>query len=232
MDRSRVLVYSDDHLFRFGVIERLKREDSSFDLIETASSEDLGPMLPDCQLLILELVIAGRLTFKQIETIRKQNHNLGILVVAKHSETACAERCLMAGANGYFNPQQPLSELSAAVRTVLSGELYLSQAMQTKLFTGAATSSLNRIGDLTRRELDVFFMLGHGHSTREIASTLGLSVKTIETYREKTKQKLGFKSSAALTRYALEASVFRFDEGHEDQPMRHDIEGLRNKPSR
>ena len=211
--RKIAIVYSDDQLYRFGLAAYCELHVSNLDLREANLEQELPSQLDDVDLLILDLVVGGRFTFELIEKVRKSKSELPILVVCRQSEMACAERALVAGANGYLNPRSSLDQLPQAITLVLSGEIFIGQQLQNRLLTGTNRSG-NQIQSLTSRELDVFFLLGMGNTTKEIAGKLELSVKTIETYREKIKQKLGFTTSQKLTRYALEANVFHFHTAH------------------
>lgn len=208
---KRAIIYADDELFRYGLHAYLKQEFSDFEF-EEADSPAVEERLSRFDLLVLDIVVAGAFTLQLIERARAKHDRLGILVVGRQAEEACAERCLLAGANGFLNSCSPIIELKKAVDCVLSNEIYISQTLQNRLLRGE--QKMNPIGRLTAREFDVFFMLGLGRSTKEIARELELSVKTIETYREKIKQKLGFTTSQKLTRYALEANVFHFHTAH------------------
>lgn len=209
---KRGIIYTDDELYRYGIHAYLKNELEDFHCEEATDATVVEQYLNHCDLLVLDIVVGGSFTLPLIERARSKYDRLGILVVGRQAEEACAERCLLAGANGFFNSCSPIAELKKAVECVLGQEMYISQPLQNRLLRGEQRG--NPIARLTAREFDVFFMLGFGRSTKEIASELELSVKTIETYREKIKQKLGFSTSQRLTRYALEANVFKFHEAH------------------
>lgn len=121
-------------------------------------------------------------------------------------EMIYAERALRAGAMGYVNKQQPVQVVLDAMRQVLKGEIFLSSRMTTML--------AQRVGNgrkaeddptviLSNRELQVYHMIGQGKTTQEIATALELSVKTIETHRERIKMKLGLRNAAELSRSAV-----------------------------
>lgn len=223
-------LYSDDQLFRYGLVAYCSDKLASLQINVEQAEDSLLQRLSDpsiVKLLLLDLIVDGQFTIGLIERVRSLRGDLAILVVSRQSEIACAERCLIAGANGYLNPSTNLKELETAVEQVSAGEIYLSQRMQNRLLTGKGNRT-GSIGGLTSRELDVFHLLGRGKSTREIAGVLELSVKTVETYREKLKQKLKFRSSHELIRFALEASVFRFEEPHPGNTLRpHTSSGVR-----
>jgi DNA-binding NarL/FixJ family response regulator len=128
-----------------------------------------------------------------------------------HEESLYAERALRAGALGYIMKQAPQDTVMAAIRRVLSGDVYLSNAMSAKLLrtfnrsnSDTSASPLERLSD---RELQIFQMIGQGRSVRDIADALFLSPKTVETHKEHIKQKLNLSSSNDLLRFAIEARV-------------------------
>jgi DNA-binding NarL/FixJ family response regulator len=129
-----------------------------------------------------------------------------------YEERFFAERALRAGARGYVSKLEAAEHLVKAVRKILSGKLYLSSALTERLLlrnlvAGDARQFVSPIDKLSDRELQVFEQIGAGHSTAEIAKQLNLSVKTIETHRAHTKEKLNLKNAAELTRYSLQWSL-------------------------
>src|SRR5207253_1882854 len=125
-----------------------------------------------------------------------------------HDETLFAERALRAGALGYVNKGEPPNVFIAALQRVNSGQIYLSERMTNRMLDQVLTDKAEQIRSplesLSNRELEVFEMIGKGLATKQIAAKLGLSPKTIETYREHIKQKLNLSNSTELTRNAVQ----------------------------
>jgi DNA-binding NarL/FixJ family response regulator len=125
-----------------------------------------------------------------------------------HDEAIYAERALKAGANGYIMKQELGERLISAIRTVMRGEIYLSEAMSSRILgkmVGGHARKENELTPMERlsdRELEVFEMLGRGLNTREIAEKLCLSIKTVETHREHIKEKLGISDATKLIQQA------------------------------
>jgi DNA-binding NarL/FixJ family response regulator len=146
-----------------------------------------------------------------IQRLLARHENLRTIVWSMYSEDLYAERALRAGALGYVNKERATTEILDAIRTVLAGKVYLSPALTEKFlkqFVGQGTgSSGSPLDALSDRELDVFRLIGLGRKTQEIADHLHLSVKTIETYRDRIRQKLGLSDGAELTRCALQWTV-------------------------
>jgi DNA-binding NarL/FixJ family response regulator len=126
-----------------------------------------------------------------------------VLVVSMHAEEAFAVRALKAGARGYITKDQPADELLTAVRKLLAGGRYVSDAVTGLLVAdqvqpGAAHEALSP------REFEILCCLASGRTVTEISRQLTLSVKTVSTYRARVAEKLGVSSNAELIRYALE----------------------------
>jgi len=141
-----------------------------------------------------------------IKRIRGSQPDLRILVVSAFDETMYAERALRAGAQGYVNKREVSGVILEAIRTVLRGDLYLSAAMSQRLAQQALGTRATRQGvdALSDRELEVLSMIGAGTSTRQIAAQLHLSPHTIESHREKIRQKLGLRNGTELVQYAVQ----------------------------
>jgi DNA-binding NarL/FixJ family response regulator len=130
-----------------------------------------------------------------------------MLVLSMHDELIYGERLLAAGACGYIMKQAASDQLLVALRRVLSGEIYISDALAGSLGRARADGVEGIGGDpidrLSNRELQVLSLIGRGLSSREAADGLGLSVKTVETHRQSLKRKLNLATNAQLLQYAI-----------------------------
>ncbi|MFQ5803501.1 MAG: LuxR C-terminal-related transcriptional regulator, partial [Candidatus Methylomirabilales bacterium] len=131
-----------------------------------------------------------------------------ILVLSMHDESLYVERVLRAGARGYIMKQEGTEKVVTAIQKILAGDIYVSDAMGKKLLRTfqesrpeASGPSVDRLSD---RELEVFRLIGQGYGTRQIADTLRVSVKTVNTYRQHIKEKLKFETGSELLRHAIE----------------------------
>lgn len=127
--------------------------------------------------------------------------NVRMLVFSMHDEHLYGERALRAGAQGYVMKSESPDAVIAAMRDVLRGRLAVSDALSQRILVskaGQANQPLSPLQRLSDRELQVFRLVAHGQSTKEMASHLGLSVKTVETHRARIKEKLGIASAAEL----------------------------------
>ncbi len=159
----------------------------------------------EADLVIVDLSLGEGTGLELIRQIHEMVPALPILILSVHDEMLFAERALRAGARGYIMKAEAIGGLVRAVRHVLSGRVYVSERLsQTvlKRLTGDKKSRSGHLGNLTDRELEVFEMVGRGLVPADIAVQLGVSVKTIETYRTNIKTKLDLKDAADLIRYA------------------------------
>jgi len=142
-----------------------------------------------------------------IKQIRAIDANVPVLVLSMHDESFHAERALRAGARGYLTKQEASEQVITALHQILDGEIYVSERLSPKLMKrllmGGIGEEADAVDCLSDRELQVFEMIARGLGTHEIAQSLNLSVKTIETYRAHIKEKLGLKDARELVRYAM-----------------------------
>lgn len=207
---KRILIVDDHPVVRQGIKHLLEQEP---DLRVCAEAESAGEALQALQkqkpdLAIVDISLKGTDGLELTKWIRAQDENLPILILSMHDESLYADRVLRAGAHGYLMKAEVADKITTAVRKVLKGEIYLSEKVgQTILHEVTGRSSAtdeSPIRQLSDRELEVFRLIGQGHGTREIASLLHLSIKTIETYRAHIKDKLGLANATQLVRYAAQ----------------------------
>jgi DNA-binding NarL/FixJ family response regulator len=205
----RILLVDDHPLVRERLAEVLQREP---DLVICGEAEDRHDALavieathPD--LAIVDLTLKSSHGLDLIKDVHARYPRLAILVVSMHDEALHAERVIRAGARGYITKQEATRKILLAVRTVLKGDMYLSETMAAHIASAALGGSAARVGApvarLTDRELRVFELLGLGRSTRQIADGLHLDVSTIETYRARIKEKLRLRDGNELLQCAI-----------------------------
>jgi DNA-binding NarL/FixJ family response regulator len=163
------------------------------------------------RLVILDLWLADRSGLTLIRTLAERPVRPATLVFTIHDERLFAERALRAGASGYVMKTEPPETLITAIRDVLAGRLHVSDSMAQSLLRrlgGEGAPPPGRLTALTDREVEVFELIGRGLSTEGIAERLGVSVKTIDTYRANIKTKLNLEDAADLLRHAVAWSLF------------------------
>lgn len=156
---------------------------------------------------VLDLSLEGVGGLELIKDLLSAQPDLLILIFSMHEESLYAERALRAGARGYVMKREPPEKVVEGVRRILGGEIFVSERMVSRIlkkFVGAGTEKVeSALNELTDRELEVFRLIGHGYSTREIADQFCLSVKTIETHRSHIRSKLKVRSTAELVSHAV-----------------------------
>lgn len=207
---KNILIVDDHPIVRQGVRHVIEQEP---DLRVCAEAESASEALHALQnhkldLAIVDISLKGTDGLELTKWIRAQDEKLPVLIMSMHDESLYAERVLRAGAHGYIMKAEVADKIVGAVRRVLKGEIYLSEKVGQNILhevSGRSTpADESPIKQLSDRELEVFRLIGQGHGTREIASMLHLSIKTIETYRAHIKEKLGLASATQLVRYAAQ----------------------------
>ncbi len=159
-------------------------------------------------LVVADFPLTGASGLAFIKDLKARYPDLPVLVLSAHDESLYAERALRAGARGYVMKQAPTLEVMNAMRRVMEGHLYLSDAMRTKVvqkhLQGQTEPSHTDVETLTDREFEVFQRLGRGHTTRRIAAALHLSISTVETHRAHIKEKLHLSNAVELVQRAVE----------------------------
>jgi DNA-binding NarL/FixJ family response regulator len=142
-----------------------------------------------------------------VKNVKARYPSMAMLVLSMHDETLYAERALRAGALGYIMKEEATEQVLVAIRRVVTGEIFLSEKMKSRMLqqlaNGRGKVVVSPIEHLTDRELEVFRLIGEGRSTRQIATELHLSVRTVEAYREYIKDKLNLKNSTELVQHAF-----------------------------
>jgi DNA-binding NarL/FixJ family response regulator len=166
----------------------------------------LEKLQPD--MAIVDISLGGSSGIDLIKHIKGEHEDFPMLVVSMHDESLYAERALRAGALGYVMKHEPAQTVKLAVRKALQGEIYLSErissSMLSRVISGKNEARSSPIEALSDRELEVFQMLGQGNSVRQIAESLELSIPTINSFRNRIKEKLNLKSSTEVMLHAVQ----------------------------
>lgn len=207
--RARVLIVDDHPAVREALSIRISQAP---DLEVCGQAEDTGDALrlvekskPDVAIVDISLKTGDGIDL--IKRIKSRDQHVRMLVWSMYGENLYAERALRAGANGYITKEHATDRIVEAIREVLAGKVYLSPAMTDKLLhrsvgLGGKKQNQPTIEALSDRELEVFRLIGRGVKTAEIAAQLHLSVRTVWTYRDRIREKLGLSDGAELVRNA------------------------------
>jgi DNA-binding NarL/FixJ family response regulator len=209
--RSRVLIVDDHPAVREALAVRIERQPDLEVCGEAAGMGEALRLLADARpdVAVVDITLQTGSGIDLIKRIKERHSHLAILVWSMHSEALYAERALRAGALGYVNKDQATDKIVDAIRQVLAGRIYLSEAMTERLLqrqVGGGQTNVTRspLEALADRELEVFRLIGEGLKTSEIAARLHLSVKTIETYRDRIRRKLDLDDSSKLAHRATQ----------------------------
>ena len=206
------IVIADDHEIVRSGLELIVSREATLEIVAMAASfEELLTCLEaqkEAELLILDLNLGDRNGLGTIRELRERFPALKILVLSMYPEELYALQAIKAGAAGYLNKRAISGELVAAIGRVLSGEKYISEAVEEELLYGTELEEGKGARELlSERELQVLSHLAAGRSTSEIAEHLAISPKTVSTYRARMLEKLSLENTAQLIQYALQHNI-------------------------
>lgn len=209
-DRIRVFLVEDHPAIVAAVEDRID-ETLDMDVCGTASSStdslwEIDEADPD--VLVVDISLEDGHGLDLVENTTAQYPDVDIIVFSMYDEVVYAERAIRLGASGYLMKDEPLDELMNGIRAVNDGEVYVSDNMASRILNKVARGDSSEpafpIDELTDRELAVFQMLGEGHGIQEIQDRLNIARKTVEAYRRRAKEKLGFDSVSELLQCAVQ----------------------------
>lgn len=215
-EKSRVFIVDDHTMFREGLRQLIERETNLTvcgDVPDaTEALNGIRTATPD--VVLVDISLGGESGIDLIKQIKAEHADLPVLVVSMHDESLYAERALRAGAMGYVMKHEPAKTVKAAIQKVLGGDLYLSEKMGSNIINrfmrGEPEQTKSPIESLSDRELEVFRMLGQGKGVRQIAEELAVTIPTINSFRNRIKDKLSLQTS---TEVMLRAIHWVQDEG-------------------
>jgi len=208
--RTTILIVDDHPVLRRGLTALIESEPDLTVCGEAATCaaalEAIRLHPPD--LVIVDLALEGSDGLDLIKQMKVRHPEIPALVLTMHDEAVYAERALRAGARGYISKQQLDDTVLVAIRRLLGGEMYLSTRLQARLATkylgGQTLATDSPLNSLSERELQVFRLIGGGRSTRHVAQTLHLSIKTVESHCANIKRKLRLESATELAHRATQ----------------------------
>jgi DNA-binding NarL/FixJ family response regulator len=208
-EKKRVIIVDDHPLFRDRLSQLINHELDMEVCGESETAEQaiqlIRRLTPD--LVIVDITLKGSSGLELIKGIRALSIGIPVLILSMHEESLYAERALRAGATGYITKNQAADEVLAAIRRVLTGEIYLSEKMTSvflrSLTTTGAKSMPRPVDRLADRELEVLELIGRGNTTRQIADKLQLGPATVDTYRARIKEKMNLRNATELQHFAI-----------------------------
>ncbi len=212
MDRIRVLLVEDHTLLRETLRDRLSREPDLEVAAEAANADEAlrlsRAVNPD--VILLDLTLPDQSGIAVLPELRKQCPDSRVLVITVHNEPSYLRAAIASGASGYLVKTANASVLLDAIRATRRGEVFIDPSMRAHLSDIAKPLKMVEVAPISRlsdREREVLVGLAQGLKYQEIAAKMGVSVKTVETYRTRLTTKLGFKNRADLMRFAIESGI-------------------------
>ena len=215
--KSRVFVVDDHPLVRDGLSSLIDQQE---DLVACGTAEDCAGAIAGIaatrpHVALVDISLGNASGLELIKDLQLQHSDVATIVVSMHDEMLYAERALRAGARGYVMKRESTRHVLTAIRRVLEGNVFLSDkvmAHMVRRFAGCGAGEAanpERVETLSDRELEIFRLLGRGLTSAEIADQLHLSMKTVQAYCARAKEKLGLTTAVELRR-----SATRWEDAH------------------
>ncbi|MBN1500057.1 MAG: response regulator transcription factor [Spirochaetes bacterium] len=207
----RILVVDDHSIIRDGIQQIINRSDEMRICATAADADGAVKSLNENEidLSIVDINLKGTVSgIDLIKSMRERFPSVKILVLSMHDESIYGERSIKAGADGYIMKEVASLYLLEAIRSIMNGELYISNGLQKqiigKLARGNSGTGDLGVESLTDREFEVFQLVGNGFSAKEIAGRLHIAMNTVDSHRNRIKEKLKLESSSDLVKYAIQ----------------------------
>ncbi len=227
MSDTRILIADDHAILRSGLKMLINSQDGMTVVAEASDTAEAiargREHKPD--LAIVDINMPGGGGVKVTEDLCKQNKELRVIALTMHDDQAYLKAVLAAGASGFVVKRSADTRLIDAILTVLRGQVYIDPAMGQRVMqdlldseaepakkSGEATATGSNPDNLSLRERQVLTLLAHGYTNKQAAERLGLSMRSVETYRSRMADKLGFQDRVDLVRYALETGLLKTGE--------------------
>jgi DNA-binding NarL/FixJ family response regulator len=209
MTKTRILLVDDHPLVREWLTNLINQQPG---MVVCGEAEDAPQALSAIEttqphLAVIDISLKGGSGIELIKDLKQLHPRLLILVLSMHDELLYAERALRAGARSYIMKREVTKKIITAIREVLAGNLYLSDRVSAlianKFVDGQPTANESPVTLLSDRELEVFQLLGQGRETKQIAESLHISLKTVQAYCARIKEKLDLTNATELLREAI-----------------------------
>ena len=204
---KRILIIDDHAVVREGVKKIFDEQHSTLVFGEASTRLEALQLAreQDWDLAVLDLSLGNQSGLEVLKELKELRPRLPVLILSMHSEEQYARRAFKAGASGYITKDSSRAELAKAVKHVAAGGRYVTSALAERLvFDLGRDSDRPPHETLSDREFQVMRLIASGRTVTEIAESLVLSYKTISTYRARLLEKMGMRTNAELTRYAIQ----------------------------
>ena len=207
---KKILIVDDHVVVRDGVKRILDQSSGTIGFGEASTPQEALKMVREQEwdAVVLDLSLGGRNGLEVLEGLKHIRPRLPVLILSMHSEEQYARRAFKGGAAGYITKDSPRRELIKAVDKIIKGGKYVSSTLAEHLVRDIERGTDRPAHEaLSNREFEVMALIASGKTVREIANLLSLSDKTISTYRARLLAKMGMKTNAELTHYAIQRKL-------------------------
>jgi DNA-binding NarL/FixJ family response regulator len=207
--KNRVFIVDDHPLVREGLTNLINGQHDLFVCGEAKDSAQAvnGIAKARADVALIDISLTNESGLELVKQLTRQFPRVALIILSMHDETLYAERALRAGARGYVMKHETSKNVLASIRRVLAGDVYVSERIVNRMALRVTSSReqvegspLERLSD---RELEIFRLLGQGRTTSQIAADLNLSLKTVQAYCARAKEKFGVSSLTELLRAAI-----------------------------
>src|SRR3989440_10904071 len=207
---TRILLVDDHEILREGVKRLFDKQPGPTTFGEASNGHEALDLARegDWDIVVLDLSLGGRNGLEVLKELKQMRPRLPVLILSMHTEVQFARRAFKAGASGYITKDSPRSELTKAINKVIDEGKYIIQALAEKLVVDIGRDTDRPPHEtLSDREFEVMRLIASGKTAGEIAKLLSLSDSTISTYRARILEKMGMKTNAELTHYAIQSKL-------------------------
>ena len=200
----RVVVTDDHPVVRKGLVSILATARFISLVGQAENAAETQRLLADvsCDVLLLDVSLPDRSGIDLLPELLRQHKKLAIILLSQFSEDQLGVRAMQAGASGYLTKESAPDLIVSAVTTVAKGRIYVTPALAELMIGTLRTAGQNLMAALSTREIEVIRSISSGHGMSEIAQKMGLSVKTVSTYRTRILEKIGGSNNVAIMSYA------------------------------
>ncbi len=214
MEKVKIILVDDHQMFRDGVKAVLTDEENIKVIGEVGHGQDLFNLLdsltPD--LIITDISMPDISGIEVTKFVRKTFPEINILILSMHSNEEFITKAIKAGANGYLPKDTSMNELLEAINTIYKGDNYFNKSISDTILKGMVNKSKSDTNEsLTARELQIVGLVVDGLSNKEIAHSLCISVRTVDSHKNNILHKLKLKSSIELVKYAIKNNLVNID---------------------
>ena len=199
----KILTIDDHEVVRRGLKDMFTEASATFGEARSGAEGLARVREQQWDIVILDISLGGRNGLEVLGEIKQLQPTLPVLILSMHAEEQYAVRAFKAGASGYINKASPGEELRRAILKIIKGGQYVGAALAEKIVLQLSRSEQLPHETLSDRELEVLLSIASGKTVGEVAQKLSLSDKTISTYRRRILDKMGMKTNAELTHYAI-----------------------------